>query len=184
MLLPKPRGLPGDPLIGGCLTDGRPGFVGDVLNDWSFKPAGERPAERHRARPLRRSDQPARQRPDPVPDSRSHSQRQDGAGRTVAEATTVTWPAEEPATVVKFDVFRKKVSIYTGQVLDGNKLFVDFPNCICRNKMVVQFDRPDQCYLLPSSAKEGAFAAGGAVGAATRSRSTATCANRSRSSPR
>ena len=30
-------------LIGCRLTDGRPGFVGDVLNDWSFKAAGERP---------------------------------------------------------------------------------------------------------------------------------------------
>jgi len=42
-------------------------------------------------------------------------------------------------------------------VLDGNKLFVDFPNCICRNKLVFQFDHPDQTYMLPSSAKEGAF---------------------------
>jgi hypothetical protein len=47
--------------------------------------------------------------------------------------------------------------VYTGTVLDGNALFVDFPNCICRNKMVLQLDRPDQCYLLPSNPKEGAF---------------------------
>jgi hypothetical protein len=64
---------------------------------------------------------------------------------------------DEPVTVVKFDVFRKKVSIYTGQVLDGNALYVDFPNCICRNKMLVQIDRPEQCYLLPSDPKQGAF---------------------------
>jgi hypothetical protein len=80
-----------------------------------------------------------------------------GGPNDVAEATTVTWPPDEPATIVKFDVYRKKVSIFTGKVLDGNKLFVDFPNCICRNKILVQIDNPDKCYLLPSSPKEGAF---------------------------
>ena len=71
--------------------------------------------------------------------------------------TTVVWPADEPATVVKFDICRKKASVYTGTVLDGNALYVDFANCICRNKTVVQIDNPDQCYMLPSSPKEGAF---------------------------
>jgi hypothetical protein len=75
----------------------------------------------------------------------------------IPTATTVDWPADEPCTVIKFDVYRKKASVYTGKVLDGNALFVDFANCICRNKMLVQIDNPTQCYLLPSNPKEGAF---------------------------
>ena len=87
-----------------------------------------------------------------------HSDKKWGGKPTdVAEATTVTWPADEPVTVVKFDVYRKKVSVFSGKVLDGNALFVDFPNCICRNKMVVQIDQPEGCYLLPSKPNEGAF---------------------------
>jgi len=144
-------------LIGCYLTDGRPGFVGDVLNDWAFQPTGPRPENviviGHCGAPVNPHGD------DRIPyliRDHIHSGRWEVPG-AVAEATTVTWPADEPATVVKFDIGRKKVSVFTATVLDGNKLFVDFPNCICRNKMVVQIDRPDQCYLLPSSSKEGAF---------------------------
>ena len=146
-------------LIGCYLTGGRMGFMGDVLNDWSFKPTGDRPSNvivvGHCSAPINPHGD------DRIPyiiREHIHADKNWG-GRPgdVAEATTVTWPPDEPATVVKFDVYRKKVSIYTGKVLDGNKLFVDFMNCICRNKIVVQIDRPDRCYLLPSSPKEGAF---------------------------
>lgn len=144
-------------LIGNYLTGGRPGFVGDVLNDWAFKPVGERPQNviviGHCGAPINPHGN------DRIPyliRDHIHSDKWN-VPDAVAEATTVTWPADEPATVVKFDVSRKKVSVYTATVLDGNKLYVDFPNCICRNKMVVQIDRPDDCYLLPSSPKEGAF---------------------------
>jgi len=144
-------------LIGSTLTGGRPGFVGDVLNDWAFKPAGERPQNvivvGHCGAPINPHGN------DRIPyliRDHIHSDKWNVPG-AVAEATTVTWPADEPATVVKFDVFRKNVSVYTGTVLDGHRLYVDFPNCICRNKLVVQIDRPDDCYLLPSSPKEGSF---------------------------
>jgi len=146
-------------LVGCYLTNGRTGFVGDVLNDWSFKPAGERPENvivvGHCGACI-----------NPHGDDRTaylirdhiHSDKQWGQGPDdVAEATTVTWPTNEPVTVAKFDVGRKKVSIYTGTVLDGNALYRDFANCICRNKMVVEIDNPQQCYLLPSDPKEGAF---------------------------
>jgi hypothetical protein len=75
----------------------------------------------------------------------------------IPTATTVFWPADETATVVKFDVYRKKVSVYTSVVRDGDLLYDDFANCICRNKMVVQIDHPENCYMLPSNPKEGAF---------------------------
>lgn len=144
-------------LIGSYLTDGRTGFVGDVLNDWSFKPAGERPQNVIVIGHCGAGINPHGN--DRIPyliRDHIHSDKWN-VPEAMAEATTVTWPADEPATVVKFDVFRKKVSVYTATVLDGNKLYVDFPNCICRNKMVVQIDRPEDCYLLPSSPKEGAF---------------------------
>ena len=144
-------------LIGSYLTAGRQGYVGDVLNDWAFKPTGDRPENvvviAHCGAPINPHGN------DRIPyliRDHWHSKWRFGAdGR--ATATTVVWPADEPASVVKFDVYRKKVSIYTGTVLDGNALYVDFANCICRNKIVVQIDNPDRCYMLPSSPKEGAF---------------------------
>jgi hypothetical protein len=145
-------------LIGCYLTDGRTGFVGDVLNDWSFKAAGERPKNMIVVGHCGAAINPHGD--DRIPyliRDHIHSDKKWGRPEDVAEATTVTWPADEAATVVKFDVGRKKVSVFTAKVLDGNKLFVDFPNCICRNKIVVQLDQPEGCYLLPSSAKEGAF---------------------------
>lgn len=147
-------------LIGCWLTDGRPGYVGDVLNDWAFKPSGARPENvivvGHCGAPINPHGN------DRIPylirdHIHSKAWKWPGDPTAVAEATTMTWPANEPVTVVKFDVGRKKVSIFTGTVLDGNALFVDFANCICRNKMVVQLDNPKQTYLLPSDPKEGAF---------------------------
>ena len=145
-------------LIGCYLTDGRIGFMGDVLNDWAFPPAGERPRNviviGHCGAPINPHGN------DRIPyliRDHIHSKRKWFGPDDVPTATTVTWPTDEPATVVKFDVSRKKVSVYTATVVNGNALFVDFPNCICRNKIVVQIDRPEECYLLPSSAKEGAF---------------------------
>lgn len=71
--------------------------------------------------------------------------------------TTVQWPPNEAASIVKFDIFRRQVSVFTGEVLDGNALYKDFANCICRNKLVIQIDDPDNCYMLPSNPKTGAF---------------------------
>jgi len=145
-------------LVGCYLTDGRTGFVGDVLNDWAFKPAGERPQNAivigHCGAPINPHGN------DRIPyliRDHIHSDKKWGKPTDVAEATTVTWPVDEPATVVKFDVYRKQVSVFPAKVLDGNKLFVDFPNCICRNKMLLQIEHPERCYLLPSNPKEGAF---------------------------
>lgn len=144
--------------IGSMLTDGRQGFVGDVLNDWAFSPLGNRPENvivlGHCGAPLT-----------PLPGKRIaylirdhiHSDKEWFGPDDVPTATTVFWPADEAATVVKFDVFRKKVSVFTGTVRDGDMLYDDFANCICRNKMVVEIDHPKDCYMLPSNATEGAF---------------------------
>jgi len=145
--------------IGTFLTDGRPGYVGDVLNDWAFDPTGPRPQNVIVIGHCGAAINPHGK--DRIPyliRDHIHSDKQwSTSPDDVAEATTVTWPTQEPVTVAKFDVSRKKVSIYTGTVLDGNALYRDFANCICRNKMLVRIDKPDQCYMLPSDPKEGAF---------------------------
>jgi len=150
-------------MVGTYLTGGCMGFDGDVLNDWAFKPRGARPKDvvvvGHCGAPI-----------NPHGDDRisyvitDHVIHRWKAGyaklfdeKNIAVATTVKWPADEAATVVKFDVYRKKVSIFTGQVLDGDSLYENFANVLCANKIVVKIDNPERCYLLPSDPKEGAF---------------------------
>lgn len=150
-------------MVGTYLTGGRMGYDGDVLNDWKFKPAGARPKDvivvAHCGAPINPHGD------DRIPylirDHVIHEWRPRWAKlfdkENIAVATTVQWPADEAATVVKFDVYRKKVSVFTGTVLDGNSLYKNFPNVLCRNKVVVKIDNPDKCYLLPSNPKGGAF---------------------------
>ena len=144
--------------IGSYLTDGRQGFTGDVLNDWAFRPIADRPQNviviGHCGAPItpRGTDRIPYLIRDHI-----HSNQKWFGPDDVPTATTVFWPADEAATVVKFDVYRKKVSVHTGAVRDGDLLYQDFANCICRNKMVVQIDHPDTCYLLPSDPNGGAF---------------------------
>ncbi len=145
-------------MIGSYLTDGRQGFTGDVLNDWAFQPIADRPPNvivvGHCGAPItpRGNDRSAYLIRDHI-----HSDKKWFGPDDVPTATTVFWPADEAVSVVKFDVYRKKVSVHTGTVLDGDLLYQDFANCICRNKMVVQIDHPDTCYLLPSDPNGGAF---------------------------
>ena len=144
--------------IGSYLTDGRQGFTGDVLNDWAFRPIASRPENviviGHCGAPITPHGN------DRIPyliRDHIHSNKKWFGPDDVPTATTVSWPADEAATVVKFDVYRKKVSVYAGTVLDGNLLYEDFDNCICRNKMVVRISHPENCHMLPSDQKEGAF---------------------------
>ena len=136
--------------IGSMLTDGRQGFVGDVLNDWSFAPIGDRPQNviviGHCGAPI--TPLPNRRIPYLIRDH-IHSDKEWFGPDDIPTATTVSWPADEPATVVKFDVGRQKVSCFRAKVRDGDTLYEDFANCICRNKMVVQIDHPRQ--LLPAA---------------------------------
>lgn len=144
--------------IGSYLTDGRQGFMGDVLNDWAFRPIAVRPENvivlGHCGAPI--TPKANRRIPYLIRDH-IHSNKEWFGPDDVPTATTVFWPADEPATVVKFDIYRKKVSVYSGTVLDGDTSYEDFANCICRNKMVVQIDHPEKCYMLPSDKNEGAF---------------------------
>lgn len=145
-------------VIGSYLTEGRQGFVGDVLNDWAFPPIGERPRDviviGHCGAPI---TPVANKRIPYLIRDHIHSDKPGFGPDDMPTATTVFWPADEPVSVVKFDVHRRKVSIFGGTALDGEVLYDDFANCICRNKLVVRIAKPDGCYLLPSDPKEGAF---------------------------
>jgi len=145
-------------VIGGCLTDGRPGFVGDVLNDWAFPPIADRPENVIVLGHCGAAINPHGN--DRVPyliRDHIHSNKKWFGPEDVPTATTVRWPADETATVVKFDVYRRKVSAFAATVLDGNLVFDDFDNRICRNKTVVRIEHPTRCYLLPSDPQGGAF---------------------------
>ena len=150
-------------MVGTYLTGGSMGFDGDVLNDWAFKPTGARPKDvivvGHCGAPINPHGN------DKIPYLiTEHVIHQWDAGyaklfdeENIAVATTVEWPTDEPVTVVKFDVYRKKVSVFTGTALDGNSLYENFAGVLCRNKIVVKIDHPERCYMLPSDPKEGGF---------------------------
>ena len=137
-------------LTGGC------GFAGDFLNDWAFEPTGERPKNvmivAHCGAPIT-----------PLGHGklpyliRDHIHSKAFGTENTPTGTTVSWPPHEAASIVKFDVYRKQVSVFEGEVVDGNAVYKDFPNCICRNKIVIEIADPENCYMLPSNPKAGAF---------------------------
>jgi len=142
-------------MIGTYLTGGS-GFTGDFLNDWAFEPAGERPENvmivAHCGAPITPWGH------DRLPYLiRDHIHNKAFGGDNTPTGTTVQWPVNEAATIVKFDVFTRQVSVFTGDVLEGNAIYKDFANCICRNKLVIQIDDPENCYMLPSDPNAGAF---------------------------
>lgn len=148
-------------LAGTYLTGGAMGFDGDVLNDHAFEPTGERPKNviviGHCGAPINPHGND--RLPYLITDHVIHNNtwaRQFGKD-TIPVATTVRWPEGERATVVKFDVYRAKISIFTGTVLDGEALYRNFRKVLCRNKIVVRMDDPATCYLLPSNPRAGAF---------------------------
>jgi len=148
-------------LIGQYITGGNAGFDGDILNDCAFEPTGERPKNvivvAHCGAPI--TPHGNDRLPYTIRDHiMNNSLRLNGPPPDATlVAPTVTWPAGEAVSVIKFDVYRKKVSIHTGTILDGNALYRNFRDAICRNKVVVQIDNPEHSYLLPSSPNESAF---------------------------
>lgn len=142
-------------MIATYITEGHAGFIGDVLNFWGskpFEPAGTPPENvviiGHCGAPITPHGS------DRIPYTiREHI----GAGGSWTKlfgpedtptATTVDWPTGEVASIIKFDVYREKVSVFTGTVLDGNSLYKNFPNTLCRDKIVVKVDSPENCYIL------------------------------------
>jgi hypothetical protein len=142
-------------MIGQYISGGS-GFAGDFLNDWAFPPTGDRPKNvmivAHCGAPIT----PLGHEKLPYL-IRDHIHNTAFGSENTPTGTTVAWPTHEAASIVKFDVYRNQVSVFEGEVLDGNALYEDFPNRICRNKIVIQIAEPQNCYMLPSNPKAGAF---------------------------
>jgi hypothetical protein len=140
----------------GTYISGGSGFTGDFLNDWAFEPSSDRPKNvmivAHCGAPITPYGH------DRLPYLiRDHIHNDAFGGKDTPTGTTIQWPPHEPASIVKFDVYRKQVSVFPGEVVDGNALYKDFANCICRNKIVIRIDDPENCYMLPSNPNAGAF---------------------------
>ena len=135
------------------------GFTGDFINDWAFEPTGARPENvmivAHCGAPI--SVNGHDRLPYLIIDHfiRVHHNRfKEG---NTPPSTTVEWPTGDIASIGKVDVYEKKMSIVTGTVLNGNSLYKHFPNVLCRNKIVIKLDRPEDCYMLPSHPNAGIF---------------------------
>jgi len=132
-------------MVGTYITDGHAGFLGDILG--GFEPIGTPPENvviiGHCGAPITPHGD------DRIPYTiRDHVingadwAKLFGPEDTVT-ATTVDWPSDEVGSIVKFDVYRKKVFVCTGTVLDGNSLYKNFPDTSCRNKIVIKIDEPE-----------------------------------------
>jgi len=52
----------------------------------------------------------------------------------------VKLPLEETVTVAKFSMYRRNISIFTGQTVPGNSLFPGWDDILCRNKLAIKTD--------------------------------------------
>ena len=129
-------------MIGTYLTDGHAGFLGDILG--GFKPIAPVPENvvviGHSGAPITPHGN------DRIPYTiRDHViNKADWAKQfdpdDTVTATTVDWPADEVCSIVKFDVYRKRIFIRTGTTLDGDALYENFADVSCRSKIVVKLD--------------------------------------------
>ncbi|MCD6564217.1 MAG: hypothetical protein J7K23_09955 [Thermoproteales archaeon] len=148
-------------IIGNYISDGYQGFVGDILNDWKdwknvlIKDYPENiiilghcgahinPHGRDRIPYIIREHIVARSKKLPPPWKPDET----------PTATTVEWPLDEKVTITKFDIYNRRVFITTGTVIDGNKIFKDFFNTYCTNKMVVKINPPPGYHIVDKKEK-------------------------------
>ncbi|HCO93785.1 MAG TPA: hypothetical protein DIU00_07535 [Phycisphaerales bacterium] len=57
-------------------------------------------------------------------------------------AICVEWPIDEVVSVVKVNAYDKEMEVYTGRTVDGNYLYKDFNNRICRTKLALSLNKP------------------------------------------
>ena len=144
-------------MIGTYITDGYPGFVGDILNSWVYWDsflAGPSPGDvviiGHCGAPINPhgDDRISYIIRDHVINNKAYWAKMFGPNtlfepEDTPTATTVDWPTGEVASIVKFDVYREKAFIVTGTVLDGNSLYKHFSDTACRNKIVIKIEKPE-----------------------------------------
>ncbi len=151
-------------MIGTYITDGYTGFVGDILNDWvdwDSALQADNPGDvviiGHCGAPV------APHSNDRIPYTiREHVVSKEWVDSfnfdpgVTATATTVDWPADEIATIVKVNVSEKKVFVGTGTQLNGEALYQNFSNTVCRNKMVIKIDNSEIYKIITGDLKCGA----------------------------
>jgi hypothetical protein len=148
----------------GTYVSGRPGFVGDVLNTWGgLVPMGTPPENLvivgHCYGPINPhgDDRVGYVIRDHVvynnqvgqgwmsswrPDAQVQAARQLEREHVTLVGITVRWPLQEVATIAKFDVYSKRVSVCTGTTIDGRSIFEDFDDRLCRTKIAVKTEVP------------------------------------------
>ncbi len=148
----------------GTRLSGRPGFVGDVLNSWGgLSPIATPPKNLvivgHCYGPINPhgNDRVPYVIRDHVvyggspsegwmktwrPDSQVRAARQLEKEHITLVGITVRWPAGEVASIVKFNVYERKASVYTGRTVDGNSIYDEFDEKLCRTKIAVETDAP------------------------------------------
>ena len=153
----------------GTYISGRPGFVGDVLNKWMELSPIDTPPDNlvvigHCYGPINpRGDDrvPYVIRNHVVyndvvgtewmsswkPDLQKRASRELEDAHITLVGITVRWPVDEVVSIVKFDVYDKKVSVYSGTTIDGNLIYEDFDNRFCRTKMTIKTDVPFESVL-------------------------------------
>jgi L-fucose isomerase-like protein len=147
-------------MVGSYLSE-VPGFVGDVLNNWAgLESLGRLPdglvVVGHCYGPVNPHGT------DAVPylirdhavystvgqgwmaswrtSSQAQARRQLEAQGITLVGITVRWPPDEVVTMAKFDVAGKRLSLGTGRVVDGNTLFAEFDERLCRTKLAMVTD--------------------------------------------
>jgi len=150
-------------MVGTYITDGYSGFVGDILNDWTDWNSllkGDDPGDviitGHCGGPVTPHGN------DRIPYTiREHVIAKEWADSfdfkpgVTPTATTIEWPSNEKATIIKFDIYGKKVFVGTGTVLDGNSIYRDFDDTMCRSKMVIKIDNPEVYKMITDDLKYG-----------------------------
>jgi hypothetical protein len=148
----------------GTYISGRPGFVGDVLNTWGgLAPIGTPPENLvmvgHCYGPINphgddgiayvirdhvvyNNEVGKRWMQSWRPESQSQASRQLEDEHITLVGITVRWPVDEVVSIVKFNIYGRKVSLYTGTTIDGNSIYEDFDNHLCRTKIAVKTDVP------------------------------------------
>ena len=58
----------------------------------------------------------------------------------VGASSEVIFPADEPATVWRFDVMTQSVILHTGTTVDAYSMYEDLTNMMCRSKLVVELE--------------------------------------------